>query len=202
MIVAGVTGGIGSGKSTLCKEWESLGAKVIYADDLAKKLMVEDEEVIHQLKQVFGEETYHKDGSLNKEHLIKEAFQKERVQQLNDVVHPAVARKFREIIEATSRTDTKILVKEAALLLNNGRPDDLDVVVIVLAPKDEQIERVKERDSVSGKDVLGRMSKQPDFEKLKSIADYTVENNGTLKEFKQKSMELFYRVLEDYRDAV
>jgi len=202
MIVAGVTGGIGSGKSTLCKVWESLGAKVIYADNLAKKLMVEDEAVIRQLKQVFGEKTYHKDGSLNKEYLIQEAFQKERVEELNRIVHPAVTRKFREIIEETAQTDTKILVKEAALLLNSGRPEDLDVVVIVLAPEKDQVERVKERDSVSDVDVIGRMNKQPDFESLKSIADYTIENSGTLKEFKQKSEELFYRVLEDYRDAV
>lgn len=202
MIVAGVTGGIGSGKSTLCKVWASLGAKVVYADDLAKQLMTENEKVVARLKKKFGDETYHSDGTLNKSHLIKQAFQKGRVDELNRIVHPAVAVKFREIIEETARTDIKILLKEAALLLNEGRPEDLDVVILVLASKQQQIERVKERDDVSEDDVLGRMNKQPDFEKLKSIADYTIENSGTLKEFKQKSKELFYRVLDDYQDAV
>ncbi|WP_069131253.1 dephospho-CoA kinase [Rhodohalobacter halophilus] len=202
MIVAGVTGGIGSGKSTLCKVWESLGAQIVYADDLAKKLMVEDEAVINELKRTFGEKTYHRDGTLNKQHLIREAFQQGRVEELNRIVHPAVARKFREIARKASETDVKILVKEAALLLNKGRPEDLDIVILVLAPKNDQIERVKQRDDISELDVMSRMEKQPDFENLKSIADYTVENIGTLKEFKQKSKELFYRVLEDYRDAV
>jgi dephospho-CoA kinase len=202
MIVAGVTGGIGSGKSTLCMVWESLGAKVIYADDLAKKLMVEDDKVVAKLKEIFGNDTYKKDGSVNKTHLINEAFQKGRVEELNSVVHPAVARKFQEIRTQTEQTETKVLVKEAALLLNEGRPKDLDVVILVMSPKVEQINRVKERDSVEKKDVVERMNKQPDFEKLKSYADYIITNDGTLEEFKLKSKELYLKVLEDYRDNV
>jgi dephospho-CoA kinase len=200
MIVAGVTGGIGSGKSTLCEVWESLGAKVVYADDLAKKLMVEDQSVKKRLVKLFGEETYTQDGALNKEHLIEEAFLKGRVEELNRVVHPAVREKFQEIIENSKKTDVEVLVKEAALLLNNGRPEELDAVILVMSSKSDQIKRVQERDSVGEKNVLDRMNKQPDFESLKSYADYVINNDGTLDEFKLKSKELYLKVLEDLRD--
>ena len=202
MIVAGVTGGIGSGKSTLCKVWEEMGAKVIYADDLAKKLMVEDRQVKESLMDLFGESTYSEDGSLNKAHLINEAFQKGRVEELNSVVHPAVRKNFKEVIESSKKEGVELLVKEAALLLNNGRPEELDAVILVTSSKSDQIKRVQERDDVKEEDVLERMNKQPDFESLKSYADYVINNDGTLDEFKLKSKELYLKVLEDLRDKV
>ncbi len=202
MIVAGVTGGIGSGKSTLCKVWESLGAKVVYADDLAKKLMVENQDVKAKLVELFGAKTYSADGTLNKQHLIEEAFQKGRVEELNNVVHPAVHNEFHRIAENVEKTDVKILVKEAALLLNNGRPEAMDAVILVMSPVSDQISRVQKRDSVEKKDVLERMNKQPDFESLKSYADYIIHNNGTIEEFKLKSKKLYLKVLEDLRDKV
>jgi len=202
MIVAGVTGGIGSGKSTLCRVWESLGAKVVYADDLAKQLMVEDRQVKESLMELFGVETYFEDGSLNKAHLIKEAFQNGRVEELNSVVHPAVRQKFQEIIEKSKEEGVEVLVKEAALLLNKGRPEELDAVVVVTSQKSDQVIRVQERDRIEKKDVLDRMNKQPDFESLKSYADYVINNDGTIDEFKLKSKELYLKVLEDLRDKV
>ena len=202
MIVAGVTGGIGSGKSTLCKVWEEMGAKVIYADDLAKQLMVNDRSVKKRLVMLFGEETYTQDGALNKEHMIEEAFLKGRVEELNRVVHPAVREKFQEFIENSKKADVEVLVKEAALLLNNGRPEELDAVILVTSSKSDQIKRVQERDSVGEKNVLDRMNKQPDFESLKSYADYVINNDGTLDEFKLKSKELYLKVLEDLRDKL
>jgi dephospho-CoA kinase len=83
MIKVGITGGIGSGKSTVCKEWEKLGAVVFYADDEAKKLMVTDRLSRQKLTDAFGPQTYKADGSLNKAHLIEEAFIKGRVEELN-----------------------------------------------------------------------------------------------------------------------
>lgn len=200
MIVTGVTGGIGSGKSTLCGVWQELGAKIVYADDLAKKLMVTDEEVKTSLTKLFGDRTYNDDGSLNKPHLIREAFEKNRVEELNGVVHPAVARKFKEMIDTAAGAGVEMLVKEAALLLHNGRPDDLDLVVLVLAPERDQLERVKVRDGVDEKSILDRMNKQPDFEKLKQYADYIIRNDGTLEEFKHKSKELFFKVKDHHRN--
>lgn len=195
MITAGVTGGIGSGKTTLCREFEKLGARVIYADDLAKELMVTDQSVIKQIKQSFGG-AYHTDGSLNKPHLIREAFEKGRVDELNQIVHPAVAREFRKISRESEKAGEHIVVREAALLLNEGRPKDLDVIILVLSSRDNQVERVKKRDQADEKDILARINKQPDFEDLKPNADYIVYNNGTLDELREKARTLWQNLLQ------
>jgi dephospho-CoA kinase len=191
MKAIGVTGGIGSGKSALCKVWEGLGAVVVYADDLAKNLMISNPSVKESISSVFGSRSYNDDGSLNKPHLIKEAFEKGRVEELNQIVHPAVGEAFREICSMAEKQGEKIVVKEAALLLNDGRPDDLDLIVLVMASEQDKIDRVTSRDGVNESDVLNRINKQPDFEKLKSYADYVLYNDGTLEEFKIKAEKLF-----------
>ncbi|MDZ7719537.1 MAG: dephospho-CoA kinase [Balneolaceae bacterium] len=198
MITVGVTGGIGSGKTTVCKEWEKLGAKVVYADDLAKELMVSDKKLKKSLIKAFGNETYREDGSLNREHLIRQAFEEERVEKLNELVHPAVARKFREISMVAEKEGKKVVVEEAALLLNKGRPPGFDVIVIVRSNRENRVKRVVKRDSVSSEKVLDRLKKQPDFEELLHLADYTIENDGTLKQLREKSIQLFYNILEKY----
>lgn len=196
MITVGVTGGIGSGKTTVCKEWEKLGAKVVYADDLAKNLMTSDSDLKQKLVKAFGRETYHEDGSLNRPHLIRHAFEEGRVEELNKLVHPAVAKKFKEISEQAKQNGEKILVEEAALLLNNGRPSFLDIIVLVKSNREKRIERVVERDGVSSEKVLDRDKNQPDFNNLSHLADYTIENNGTLTELKEKSRKLFDLLME------
>src|SRR6056297_978021 len=118
MVIAGVTGGIGSGKTTVCREWEQLGAYVFYADDEAKKLMVSSKDVVQQIRDTFGEKSYHEDGSLNKSHLIREAFDAGRVEELNRIVHPAVGKSFEKACKIAQKEGYKVAVKEAALLLN------------------------------------------------------------------------------------
>lgn len=200
MIRAGVTGGIGTGKSTLCKEWEKLGAKIVYADDLAKKLMVSNPKVRNQLINTFGPETYNSDGSINKPHLIREAFDHNRVEELNAIVHPAVAETFQEICEEAEKQGESMVVEEAALLLNKGRPKGLDVIILVTIPPDKQVKRVVERDNISEEDVLARIHKQPDFDKLATLADYVIENNGTKEEFLLKARQLYKDILREYND--
>ncbi len=197
MIVVGVTGGIGSGKTTVCREFEKLGAKVIYADELAKSLMSSDQGVIRDLKNKFGDQTFLPDGTLNKPHLIREAFEKERVEELNAIVHPAVYRRFDQIRKEEKIAGTRFLVKEAAILLNNGRPPNLDLVILVLSDPKQQIRRVQERDGSDKEDVLRRMNKQPDFEKLQPLADYIIRNDGTLAELKEKAQSLYNTICEE-----
>lgn len=196
MITVGVTGGIGSGKTTVCREWEKLGAKVVYADDLAKGLMVSDKRLRKKLTEAFGKETYNQDGSLNRQHLIRQAFEEGRVEQLNKLVHPAVARKFKEISKEAEQNDEKMLVEEAALLLNNGRPSFLDVIVLVTSNREHRIKRVEKRDEVPAEKVLERDKNQPDFTELTHLVDYTIENNGTLEELKEKSKQMYNLLVE------
>lgn len=197
MITVGVTGGIGSGKTTVCKEWEKLGAKIVYADELAKELMVTDHHLKKSLIKAFGPDTYHSDGSLNRPHLIKHAFEEGRVEELNSLVHPAVARKFQEISREAEASGEEMVVEEAALLLNKGRPDYFDMIVIVTSDKDGRLKRVMQRDRVSKEKVMDRVEKQPDFEELFHLADYVIENNGSLAELKQRSVQVYKQILND-----
>ncbi|XWN38151.1 MAG: dephospho-CoA kinase [Balneola sp.] len=200
MIRVGVTGGIGSGKTTLCKEWERLGAFVVYADDLAKKLMVEDEKLIKNIKSVFGDEAYLEDGSLNRDYLAQEAFEKGRVTELNRLVHPALWDKVEEIANQKEEEGVNIFVKEAAILLQHGRPEDLDYVVLIEADKQQRTKRVVERDNSDKEKVEGRISAQQDFSTLKDVADFVVINNEGVTELKEKAGELLNEIRKFYKE--
>ena len=191
MIRVGVTGGIGSGKTTFCKFWEELGAFVIYADDYAKQLMVSDELLIKKIKQTFGDEAYFEDGQLNRKYLAEEAFAKGRVKELNAIVHPILWERLEALSDEKEKEGVEVFVKEAAILLQHGRPKDVDVVVLVISEKENRIERVMERDQVDAQLVLDRIEKQPEFEELTHLADYIISNDGTQETLKNKATELF-----------
>lgn len=195
MIRVGVTGGIGSGKTTLCKVFQSHGAYLLNADDLAKKLMREDPGIRKKLMGTFGKESYKEDGSLNREYLAEQAFGNDRVEELNAIVHPAIPKAAEATMENAAAEGYEMFVYEAALLLQNLRPDELDYIILVLADEAARVDRVQKRDKVERELVLDRMEKQQDFESLIHLADRVVYNNGTLEEFKQKAVELYYEIL-------
>lgn len=190
----GITGGIGSGKTTFCKEWEKLGAYVIYADDFAKQLMQEDPLLRQKIKDTFGKEAYDHEGNLNRSYLAQEAFEKGRVDVLNQLVHPVLWERTAELAAQKEQEGTDVFAKEAAILLNNGRPKELDFVVLVLADQDQRIERTVQRDQSSEQLVESRISKQPDFDGLTHLADFIVMNNGTLDELKAKARAIFKKI--------
>lgn len=196
MITVGVTGRIGSGKTTVCRIWENLGARVFYADDEAKQLMASDPKVKEAIQQTFGKESYFPDGELNRKHLSEEAFQKGRVQELNNIVHPAVRRKFSEEAQSARESDTHIFVKEAALMDVRGRGGGLDYIVIVSGSLDNRVRRVIERDQTDRESVLERNARQPDYKALHSEADFIIHNDGTLEELEKASAELFEQLLQ------
>jgi dephospho-CoA kinase len=196
MVIAGVTGGIGSGKTTVCREFEKLGAYVFYADDEAKMLMVSDNAVVSGIKETFGEESYQKDGSLNKPHLIREAFETGRVEELNNIVHPAVGRAFKNACKQAEQNGYDIAVKEAALLLNEGRPDYLDKVIIVTGDENVRMERVMKRDRSTARKVKERMDHQPDFNKKRHLADFVIINNSSLENLKKESVKVYNQLIK------
>jgi dephospho-CoA kinase len=195
MISVGITGGIGSGKTTVARVWESLGARVVFADDLAKEMMQTDTQLIRKLKNTFGDHAYLADGSLNKPHLIKEAFEKNRVEELNAIVHPAIRRQTKKLIDKAAQEGVELFAYEAAILLNEGRPDYLDVVVLVTSDKKKRLDRVTKRDETGEDEVLARMAKQPDFSSLAHLVDHKIENNGSLEELKTESARLYNQLI-------
>ncbi len=200
MITVGVTGGIGSGKSTVCEVWADLGAYILNADDLAKQVMVTNPEVKQQLIDHFGSESFLDDGQLNTKHLAKEAFEKGRVKELNAIVHPKLPAAASQEIEEAEAQGYDIFVYEAALLLENLEHGSMDYIVLVLADEDHRIERVKQRDNSSEAEIKQRIKKQRNFEKVTDRVDYVIRNNGTLEELEKKA-EIIYQSLLPERDT-
>ena len=196
MIKAGITGGIGSGKTTVCRVWESLGAKVIYADELARYLMTHDRKLRVAIKSAFGDGAFDKKGQLNRKYLAKEAFQKGRVDELNRLVHPRVKDEVRRMADHAKEEGFPMFVEEAALLLNEGRPEHLDVIILVEAPEGDRIDRVSNRDETDSEQVKARIEHQADPKQLRVYADYIIVNDGSMEELIDRSRSLFQTLLQ------
>lgn len=178
MIAVGLTGGIGSGKSTVAKIFSVLQVPVYYADDAAKRLMTSDAQVRQAIQDAFGKEMYDNAGQLQRKKLAATVFQDAvSLQQLNDIVHPAVARDSKHWLQ--QHQSYPYVIKEAALLFEAGSYKALDVMVCVVAPKAIRVARVMQRDGLSEGEVHHRMDRQWPQEKKASMSDHIIENDGT-----------------------
>lgn len=192
----GVTGGIGSGKTTVCRMLEQLGARVFNADQEGKMLLVDDPTARKAIVDAFGEESYLPGGELNRRYLAEEVFNDEdKLRMINGIVHPRVFRRFIEARERAARDGVSLLVHEAALIYETGAEKHLDAVAVVDAGREIRIKRVMERDGVSRQDVLARMENQLPPEMLRERADFVIENEGDVD-------ALLPRVEEVYRQMV
>jgi dephospho-CoA kinase len=177
MKIIGITGGIGSGKTTACKIFQELGVPVYYADDRAKELMTTNAVLKNKIVQAFGKKAY-SGNDLDRAYLAQQIFgSKEKLSIINGLVHPAVANDFEEWLE--ERNDEKYVLKEAAILFENGAYQDVDITVLVIAPQDVRLERVINRDGSSKEDVLKRMNNQWTQERKVKLADHILNNSGT-----------------------
>lgn len=199
MITVGVTGGMGSGKSRLCRIWEQMGAEVVYADPLAKELMVSDPDLKMAIVSRFGPKSYSEDGSLNRDWLAAEAFGKGRSDELNEMVHPVVSREvFRRMDKARS-SGSPLFVEEAALLLLRGRPRGFDYILVITAPVHSRVSRVVERDGLTRIAVEERIEKQQTDEEMVRMADLVLENETDLETFDKRAKRLFNVLVQNSR---
>ena len=197
MTTLGVTGGIGSGKTTVCGFLEEQGARVFYADIEAKRLMQEDEAVRTAIVDEFGATAYREDGSLDREYLAERVFgHPDRLDRLNAIVHPRVFEAFSAAEERAAEEGVDLLVHEAALLFEAGGDAHVDVTAAVVAPDADRVARVAERDDVTPDQVRDRMGHQLPQEELRRRADHVIENDGSLNELRQKSVDLYWTVLD------
>jgi dephospho-CoA kinase len=173
----GITGGIGSGKTTVCHIFETLGIPIYYADDRAKALMTEDVDLIKAIKNIFGKAAYFEDGSLNRPLISEIAFSNPLIlNELNAVVHPAVRRDGERWHDA--QIGVPYTLKEAALHFESGGYKLMDKMICVVAPKEVRIERVLLRGGLNRAEIEARMAKQlPDEEKIKK-SDFVIYNDG------------------------
>lgn len=170
----GITGGIGSGKSTVSSIFELLDIPVYYADAEAKKLMVNNAEIKDKIIELFGESSY-VDGELNRKHISEKAFHDANLlAKLNETVHPVVIKDYQEWAK---RQHTVYTLKEAALLFESGSYLDNDLNILVSSPFELRLERVMSRDKVSREDVLARINKQMPEEEKEKLATMIIRNN-------------------------
>jgi dephospho-CoA kinase len=178
MLKIGITGGIGSGKTTVAKLFEALGVPVFYADAETRMLQNTDPELRAALIEAFGTETYLPDGKLNRTFIAEIVFaDKTALAKVNSIVHPAVARHF--INWCASRMHHHYILKEAAILFESGSDKELDGVITVTAPEEIRIRRVMQRDNISEAEVRKRISNQwPEEEKIKR-SKWIINNDGS-----------------------
>jgi dephospho-CoA kinase len=192
----GVTGGIGSGKTTVCGFLEEKGARVFYADIEAKRLMQEDEDVRAAIIDAFGAAAYAADGTLDRAVLADRVFgDAEQLDRLNAIVHPRVFEAFEAAKERAAEEEVGLLVHEAALLFEAGGDAHVDTTAAVVAPEAERVARVAERDDVTPDQVRARMGHQLPQDELRRRADHVLENDGTLEDLRQKSVELYWTIV-------
>ena len=174
-LLIGLTGGIGSGKSTVARILQILGIPTYFADDRAKWLMANEPDLIQRIQSTFGEEAYLEDGSVNRVFLAKEVFSDpEKVKKINALVHPAVANDF---ASWASKQKSPYVLKEAALIFETGSFKDLDYVINVSSPLKVRVARVLMRDTHRSEEQVNQIIDQqmPD-ETKNEMADFIIKN--------------------------
>jgi dephospho-CoA kinase len=174
MLRIGITGGIGSGKSTVARMFSLLGVPVYFADDEAKKLMNENIEIKKQIINAFGMEAY-VENQLNRQFISKIIFgDSEKLKSLNDIVHPAVIKHGENWMAGQT---SNYILKEAALIFESNSYKQLDFVIGVWSPVELRISRVVQRDGSKREDVLAKMDKQMNEDEKMKRCDYIIINN-------------------------
>jgi dephospho-CoA kinase len=174
MLKIGITGGIGSGKSTVAKVFETLGVPVFYADDAAKELMNTDATLKEKIITAFGTASY-TEGLLNRQYISSLIFNNpEKLALLNSIVHPATIENAERWMQQQT---TAYAIKEAALIFESGAQLMLDYVIGVSAPTALRIQRTMNRDNITKEEVLSRMNKQIDETIKMRLCDFVITND-------------------------
>ncbi|WP_053971901.1 dephospho-CoA kinase [Mangrovimonas sp. ST2L15] len=192
MMIVGLTGGIGSGKTTVAKMFQEFNIPIYIADDEAKKLMVTSKFIKRKLIALFGDNVYVQ-GQLNKPLISQAIFNdKEKLKQMNAIVHPRVGQHFDRWVK---KQNTPYVLKESAILFESGGADQCDLIVTVTAPKEIRIERVLERDDSSKEKVESIMANQLG-EKEKIAKSNFVIHNLNLEETQKQVREIHLKILQ------
>ncbi len=176
MLSIGITGGMGSGKTTCCEIFTSLGVPVYNADMRGKFILQENAHAKEKLLNYFGKDIFDDKGILDRKKLAAIVFNNtEKLRILEGIVHPAVQEDFADFRRA--HFTAKYIVKEAALLYESGTYKDLDKIIVVDAPMEIRLKRIMERDGISSDEIMARIEKQWPDEKKLEMADYIIQND-------------------------
>ena len=175
MKIVGLTGGIGSGKTTVSAMFADLGVPVYNSDRQAKELMQTSSELREQITELLGKEAY-REGELQRQYIAKKVFRSpELLRQLNEIVHPAVKKDFSDW---ASIQEYPYVIQEAAILFENGSHSAFDKMILVTAPVEERIARIQKRDGSNREAILDRMQQQWEDLRKEALSDYVIDNTN------------------------
>ncbi len=194
MIRAGLTGSIGSGKSTVARIFDALGYPVYYSDVRARMMYLR-REVKDEVRQALGEEVFDDCENIDTRKMADVIFSDSaRLQKINDIIHPRVADDFKQW---AANQDAEMVIHESALIFEAGFQDMFHLVMMVSAPREERISRVMKRDKCNREKILQRMSYQWDENRKQQLADYVLNNNEHIMLLPQV-LDLIRRIKENY----
>ena len=193
MLKVGITGGIGSGKSTVSRFFSELGVPVYDSDQRAKSLMQHDDSIIIKIKKEFGDDSY-LNNVLNRSHIAEIVFKNElKLKQLNAIVHPVVRTDFNNWLSQNS--NARFVIKEAAIMIESGAYKDLDKLIVVNANREQKIKWIKKRDHLLLEDIENRIQNQLSDKIRNQYADFIIENNSSKKELKQQVLSVYNKLI-------
>ncbi len=195
MLKIAITGGAGSGKSTVARMFGELGAEVLDADAAAKEAVAVGTPAYEELRRLFGEEYFNPDDTLNRAKVSKLVFaDPEARQQLNDIVHPWVARELQERVQELEEQGADLVMVEVPLLFEARLEAAYDRVIVVYVDPEDQIRRLKERDGRGAEEIAGILSAQWPLADKAARADDVVDNRGSLDETRRQVAAIWEKI--------
>ncbi len=187
MIIIGLTGNIGCGKSSLSAIFIQEGIDIVDADIVARQIF-EDKELLNKVFETFGPTIKNEDNTLNRKALGSIVFNDDKeLVKLNNLTHPAIRKKILNEIENLRTENKKIIVLDAALLIESDYLKHIDKLLLVTCDEEVQIERIKNRDNCTREEAISRIKSQMSQSEKEKYADYIIDNTGTFDELKEKA---------------
>ena len=187
MKIIGLTGGIGSGKSTVARSLQEHGFPIVDADLIAREIVEPGQPALAELAKEFGEDILNADGSLDRGLLASRAFKtKDTTQRLNDITHPRINQRTQELLDEARENGAEAVIYDMPLLIDKGLHKDMDATIVVHAAEHVRLERLTTKRGLDVDDVRRRINAQIDDETRKQHADILLDNNGTEEDLTQQ----------------
>ena len=198
MKIIGLTGNIGSGKSTVANMFEKLGAKIIDADEIARYVVEPEKPAWKDLVSEFGEEILKNDKTLNRKMVGDLVFNDEnKREKLNSIIHPRIMEEINLLIDKYRSENAEIVIIEAALLIEKrGLINFLDKLIVVSINKESQRQRIKERDNLNSEEILSRIESQMSNEEKIKLADFIIDNSENIEKTSQQVKKIWESLIK------
>jgi dephospho-CoA kinase len=196
-LVIGLTGGLASGKTTVAKIFEQLGAKVVDADLIARDILKKGTKVFRKIVEAFGDGIIGKEGEVDRKKLADIIFHDEEARKrLNAITHPPIRRRIVEEIARLKRS-ANVIILDVPLLIEAGFTDLVDVVIVVNAREEQQVKRLMSRNRMTKEEALLRIRTQLSMSTKLNFADYVIDNNGSLDKTKENVKMVWKKLCKD-----